>query len=98
MNTLSSDARTHSTTSGAPLTTNEREFLRLAEALAEWPSLIARMLRDHGQVGICSGCTMPGGRNVIMAPCPLRSLAMHAQKIIRERLDQTHVLTKNSGS
>jgi hypothetical protein len=58
---------------------HEREFNRLAEAMSEWPGLVARLLRNHNQVGICSGCTVPGGCNVITAPCPVRSLALLAQ-------------------
>ncbi|MHA6630638.1 hypothetical protein ACU61A_34820 [Pseudonocardia sichuanensis] len=61
------------------MTRNEREFIRLADALGEWPTLVARLLRGHGEVGVCSGCTMPGGRNTITAPCPVRYLALLAQ-------------------
>ena len=68
------------------MTDNERQYVRLAHALAEWPSLLARLLRDHGEVGVCSGCTMPGGRNVIMAPCPVRSLALLAQTHVEQRV------------
>jgi hypothetical protein len=81
VNTFSSDTRIHP----AAGTRNEREYLRLAEALAGWPGLVAQLLRDHGEVGICSGCTTRGGRNVIMAPCPVRSLAMYAQASVELR-------------
>jgi hypothetical protein len=64
---------------------HEREFLRLAEALAEWPELLDRLLHDHDEVDVCSGCTVPGGRNVIMAPCAPRTLAVLARRRYRSR-------------
>lgn len=84
MSTFPSDTRTHAAAGDA--TRNEREYLRPAEGLAECPSLVARLPRDHGEVGICSGGTMPGGRNVIMAPCPLRSVAPLAQTHVKQRV------------
>jgi hypothetical protein len=59
---------------------HEREFTRLAEALSQWPELITRILRGHNEIGVCRGCTMPGGRNVIEAPCGVRVLALLAQR------------------
>jgi hypothetical protein len=64
---------------------HEREYLRLAAELSEWPCLITRILDQHNPTGTCRACTTPGGRMVIAAPCPPRQLAMHAQLIIFER-------------
>jgi hypothetical protein len=87
VNTFSSDTCTHTAASAATLTTNEREYQRLAAALADCPSLIRRILDRHNPIGTCQACTTPGGRMVIKAPCAPRSLAIRAQMINYERAE-----------
>jgi hypothetical protein len=51
VNTFSSDTRTHPAAGSA--STDEREFLRLAAALADWPGLVRRILDQHDATGTC---------------------------------------------
>jgi len=56
-------------------------FTRLAHTLAAWPDMIERLMAEHPTEGVCTGCTTPGGRAVIMGPCSIRSLAELAATI-----------------
>ncbi len=59
-------------------------FTSLAVALAEWPSLVQRVLAAHParrSGNVCPGCSMPGGRTRISAPCGPRNVALLAQRI-----------------
>ena len=56
-------------------------FEDLARELATRPDLVARLLAGHHADGICPGCTTPGGRMVIEAPCPIRKLALMAAQM-----------------
>ncbi|WP_143517332.1 hypothetical protein [Pseudonocardia sp. MH-G8] len=69
------------------MTASEREYQRLAAAVADWPVLIRRILDQHDATGTCRACTTPGGRMVIKAPCAPRFLAMQAQVINYERAE-----------
>lgn len=58
-------------------------FEDLAQELSSRPDLVRRLLADHPaatRFSICPGCTTPGGRMVIDAPCPIRKLALIAAR------------------
>jgi hypothetical protein len=61
-------------------------FESLAGVLAEWPTLTRNLLMRHPATGgVCPACSTPGGRIVVVAPCPPRALAETAQKIHAQR-------------
>ena len=56
-------------------------FEDVARELSTRPDLVAQLLADHPTAGVCPGCTTPGGRMVIDAPCPIRKLALLAARL-----------------
>jgi hypothetical protein len=70
--------------------TAAEQFESLARALADMPVLTRRLLAEHPasdgpNQGHCPGCTTPGSRRTIGAPCSIRALAMLAQRLRSDR-------------